>query len=324
MSFISDIMNNNYWWMPIVAIIFICGIGILIGAINGWKTALYFFGWNIVAFVSTVLIVDAVFKDFFNTWIWKNLPSSLTDKLKDAIDNTREVLRPIILIMLGMGIAIISNIFAAFIYIFVRKHLKKTILVNKAAGKSNITTRVIGAGLGFLTALPVAIPLAAVSAGFSKNANVNKMTDGLAKMITFGKADHVSQDIKSLYSLADLATANDMISNLTKIFQATNVADISVADIEDIKGKVEVINHVLEDPKAFDLVTTMVKSQVKDAGSVTLDASAFTSNPSNTKFKGLLSGITNTDKVKTLIKSVVGTGTASTEIDALLAFLKGA
>ena len=173
--------NSEYWYAPVGVFALFMIIAALIGAWNGWKTALYFLGWNVVALIATVPFMDKIVY-LING---KAGVSNLFDNLKgmDFSDFIHRYAVPVIL----FDVLLVSNLLAFIFYWFFRKKLKKQIKENKKLGRSNAAARWGGVAVGMLTALPMTVFLTEEVSLVSSNNGFTTFNGSLTKFLTGGK-----------------------------------------------------------------------------------------------------------------------------------------
>ena len=257
-----SILNNpGLWWVPFTIFGIVLLIGLLIGFWNGWKTALYFSIWPFVG-----LLIGTFTTKYLFSFLQGYTISGIGDLSEFLLKNERWT-TPLFLI-----IYLLFFYFAAFnFYWIARKALKRYIKVSQKEGYSTIWYRISGAGIGVITALPMAVMLTNASAFVTTTQKDDKFTfatfnDYLVKGLTFGQKEGGSQVFPGL-SAALVHLGSDekqkaLIEDFKGIFDGTKT--ISEANIDTIK-------EILKSPITLGAVLDIVskdethKSEITDA-----------------------------------------------------------
>lgn len=320
MDLIRDIASKDLVWAPILMVALISLIGFGIGFWNGWKTAAFFFTWNVIGTLVLVLVSKSMYGGTIKDWAKGMMPSDLKTNLGASLDEGLNLFKGITVLLIMFAGLLIINLVALVVYLFVRKHLKRDIFLNKKNGISNATSRISGGGIGVFTALPFAAALGVLTTGVSQNSGVNQWTSGVAKIATFGQVDEGSKDVRRLYNLA---LAADAAQGLSQLF--SSAATIDADNIQSILDNKESIKNVFEDKTTYELVKTVVL----DKHTGTKEVLNPTSIKTHTELAGVLAGASATaqDNIKDIITSMTkSSGVPATDkanIDEVLKFLMG-
>ena len=310
----------NYWFAPISLLALIIIIGFSVGFINGWKTSLYFLCWNI----STLLIVIFAFGPIFDQ-VASGVVIDFIDNL--IIDNHSSpeveqsvlaILKPVLILAFLIAIALVMNLIALIIYLFIRKKLKRSIKENKSQGRSNTISRFVGAGIGTISALPIAVAAGDLATGVSLNKNVNRLADGLAELITIGQAHDVSEDIHGVYGLFGALEAE---TALEAIFSG-DASSITPENMQKLEDSVPSLEKALASDKAQVIVDSLATSlSGGDPSQITVDK--LNQVAQNVESKGRLSKLSDSAKVKlkqTLTLSILGADSSNVDVAKETAF----
>ncbi len=211
MSVLNDwIGSAANWWIPVLVFAVILLIALGVGAINGWKTVLYFFGWNIAILIIGVFATQPIVNHFSGT--------SMIGKL---IDTLGSLVGPVFI----LAEMLVVNFIAFTLYWIFRKGLKRSIKSNKKVRLSNVVSRSIGSVLAVVTAFPIAI-LATNAAAITTGENAfTKANDILVKGITFGKYDGAAKDSSDFGVIMSLVSSKDNINNFVDAIKDGLLAD---------------------------------------------------------------------------------------------------
>lgn len=202
MDLIRKLSEQNLWYIPIIVVCVLLLAGFLNGFFRGWKSSLYFMVWNLFGFYVALLILDAIYdsvlKDMAKNW-FAAIEDSLGDK---AFDDFFALFHGWLVLMMVLLVLSFWNFIAWIVHFFFKKRFQKHLKENKAAGKSNAGSRLIGGFFGIVAVIPSAASAMASSTVISSNDELNKNVDSFVKAMTFGKVDEVSGDWDAMYGLA--------------------------------------------------------------------------------------------------------------------------
>lgn len=310
---IKKLSELDLWYIPIIVLVLLLLIGFWTGFWRGWKSALYFFVWNIAGFIAALFIFDAIYEKQLVT-LAKKFAGSIEDKIGTAAFNdTLKLFKGWIVLMLVLVALTVWNFIAWLVHLFFKKHFQKQLKLNKELGKSNASSRLVGGLLGTLTVIPSAVAAMASSTIFTNNAGVNKFIDKTTSAITFGKTKTVAEDWDAIYALVLSANhASDLVDVLTK-------PNVDQSAIDNVKANADTIKSMLENPKSAALVQDIV-AHVMDGKTKPTAADL----SSATGVNGVLSGL-SIDGQQTLInvlKAVVApSGDAVADETAIKSFV---
>lgn len=246
-NFMTDFIHQSgNWFIPLLTFIFVSGIAGLIGAWNGWKTATYFFAWNLVALVTGVIAMDAMIDQ---------AATSL-----DSVVNIKEstTVMAIAKIVTLIALLLVTNIFAFIFYWIFRKKLKAQIKENKANGVSNTAARWGGVTVAVITALPMSVGMSALTNVTSDQEEFDKFFNGTLKGITFGQLDGLYGDDKEALSLIADSDTIDALKDL---------GDLANMD----PNKKENVEKLLSTKAGPEMLKAIAEGQIKDEDRKTFD-----------------------------------------------------
>lgn len=168
------INSADNWYIPIGVFSFIVIIGAILGFLNGWKTSTYFFSWNIVALIPTVLLMDKIKSILFEIEFVKKFFK-------------KEIIEQYGSFFILIFVLILVNILAFIFYWFFRSKLKRSMKINKINKQSNYFVRWTGMGVGVITALPIAIFATQIASLTSEDGIFLKFNGYFSKTLTLGK-----------------------------------------------------------------------------------------------------------------------------------------
>lgn len=233
------IHQSGNWFIPLLTFIFVSGIAGLIGAWNGWKTATYFFAWNLVALVTGVIAMDAMIDQ----------TASSLDSVVDIKESTTVLALAKIVTLIAL--LLVTNILAFIFYWIFRKKLKAQIKENKKNGVSNASARWGGVTVAVITALPMSVGMAAITNVSSDQEEFDHFFNGTLKGITFGQLDGLYDDDKEALELISDSDTLDALKNLDDITKMTD-------------SDREKVSQLLETKAGPEMLKAMAGSQIKD------------------------------------------------------------
>ena len=238
--------NGDYWWISVITFSVIVSISGLMGALNGWKAALFFLVWNVVTLIIGIFMTSPILKLLENKVDLSNLPISIA--------NANPYIGPLILFI----IILISNFLAFIIYLFIRKFLKKSMKENKDSGKSNIFNRLIGSGVGVIAGLPLAAIMTNYASLTTTDNGFTQFNGAILRGITGSKFKGFDKtDKNSIKSIIEMIDDKSQFEKFTKLFDGSSKGgkpevDFGTAEGEKVKKKIE---NILANPtllKMFD------------------------------------------------------------------------
>ncbi len=249
------ISSPTFNWLPPVIISTFMFIAALIGFMNGWKSALYFFAVNILGLTIGVFTFPI---------FWEKMQAPINNLLPKEIDLNEVVIlaKAPLLAIYAFFIMIVIIIFSLIPYFIVRKKFfKKTIREKKEAKQSNIISRSIGSGIAIISVAPYAGFMASTSTVVSPPTPFSEMSDTLTRAFTFGKAKNISKDYDDAIALFDLTNPQSVeeVENIFKSFvvKSGQKAESEAVIIEKLKKKKEQIQAIINRPI---LVSKFIKS----------------------------------------------------------------
>ena len=241
MNAVKDFIGQDgNWWMPVVVFAVIFLIAGLIGAWNGWKTALYFLGWNVVALIPSVILLDEIVKTI----------STVDFGELSKMMNLHYLILHFGGLIILFSILLVTNFLAFLFYWIFRKKLKRTIKENKEQGISNAATRWIGAGVGVVVAAPMAVFLTETASLASSDNGFTEFNGYLTKAFTGGKVEPYEQADKD-----DIGRVLDVVGDIGSVVQ--NISDI-------FKGGADATNidAIVTDPTKKTQVENILNNRV--------------------------------------------------------------
>lgn len=245
-QYIGQVSN---WWIPVSVFAFFVLVAGLIGAWTGWKTALYFLGWNIVALIPSVILLDKIID-----LITENLP---LDSLKNMMDITY-VTHHFGGLLVLFSILLATNFLAFIFYWIFRKKLKRSIKENKEIGVSNASARWIGVGTGVITALPMATFLTETVSLSSADNAFTKFNGSLTAAFTGNEIDGYDNSEKN-----DIRGILNVVNDIQQV--AEDVAKIFTGEKSDIQN---IANSPESKAKVQDLLDNTIVLNSLDATSI--------------------------------------------------------
>ena len=230
------------------------------------------------------------------------------------------ILKPMLILAFLIAIALVMNLIALIIYFFIRKKLKHSIRENKSQGRSNTVSRVIGAGIGTISALPIAVAAGDLATGVSLNKNVNRLADGLAELVTIGQAHDVSEDIHGVYGLFGALEAE---ASLEAIFSG-NDRRVTAKNMQKLEDSVPSLEKALASDKAQSVIDSLATS-LSGGEPTAINARQLNDIALNPQAAGRLNKLSDSAKVKlrqTLSVSILGKDTRSVSQEKIKAFDK--
>lgn len=262
MDFFNDLAAMDLWYIPLMVLIFFSLISVGVGFINGWKTSLYFFGWNWVGAIAIIFIINA-FEDNFISIINDAISGSGANvDVSSAVSLATGVLTLVVLFVS----LLVWNLLAFGIYWFFRKHLKHSMKERKAQGHSNLVSRISGGGIAFFTAMPLTMGLAGATTVVSNNEGVNKGVDNLTYFTTMGQVKHISKDFDTFYNIIGFASvAEDFVA----IFDPNATPAETYKAMSENEKQVE---NMLADKNSLNMMMDVVKDSPDLQGQITFDS----------------------------------------------------
>lgn len=311
MDFFNDLAAMDLWYIPLMVLIFFSLISVGVGFINGWKTSLYFFGWNWVGAIAIIFIINA-FEDNFISIINDAISGSGANvDVSSAVSLATGVLTLVVLFVS----LLVWNLLAFGIYWFFRKHLKHSMKERKAQGHSNLVSRISGGGIAFFTAMPLTMGLAGATTVVSNNEGVNKGVDNLTYFTTMGQVKHISKDFDTFYNIIGFASVAE---DFAKIF--SDPTNVTVDTLYESKDQVE---NMLADKNSLNLMMDVIKDSpdlqmgVDFTGVTTNDITSALALPDGSGSLKYDIPASNVPIVKEFMMSFVDTtGMTQAEIDA--------
>ena len=296
-TFIDLIGSSDYVWLPPVLFTFIVVIAGLIGAWNGWKTATYFFGWNLVTLIVAIFTVDPIM-------------DMVIDKVDMKFDLT--TLTPYASGFIILALLLVANFLAFCFYWIFRRWLKASMKKNTRLGRSNAISRTVGVSVGIVTALPVTIMMTNSASFISKDNGFTKFNSKLMKGITFGEHDgFYEEDKTSVRGILEIVNDTSLAENIAKIFSG------KIDPTKVTEEQVEQIKNALNNTTLLKTVTpSFIQDQITSAGgsaTVTSQDVAdglqkyMTDGGAGKDFKNEDATFENKQRTKTLIDAVIGT-----------------
>lgn len=252
-TFIDLIGSSDYVWIPPVLFTVMIVIAGLIGAWNGWKTATYFFGWNMVALITGVFTIDPIM-------------DLVIDKVDMKFDLT--VLTPYAAGLIILALLVAANFLAFCFYWIFRRWLKASMKKNTRLGRTNVISRTVGVSVGIITALPITIVATNASSFISETNSFTNFNSKMMKGMTFGKYDgyhdNDKEEVKGILQIADDSSL------------AQNIADIFSGKVDPqnvTQEQVDKIKNALNNTTLLKTITPdFIKDKIKDQGGTGADA----------------------------------------------------
>lgn len=262
MNFINNLSGHNLWYIPLIVAAVLMLFGFFTGFWRGWKSSLFYMIWNLVGFYVALFILDAIYdptlKDMAKKWF-----TSVSDAVgPNSFSNFLDLFRGWLVLMLVLAVLSVWNFIAWIVHLFFKKRFTQHLKDNKAAGKSNVGSRLIGGLFGIIAVVPTTASAMASSTVISSNDQINKGVDKFVNAFTFGKVSQVSEDWEAIYEL---------------ILSAQNAQDlgyITIGEIQDDKGNVilnvdalkrnsSTLVKMLNNPKSAQTAKNVISYQVE-------------------------------------------------------------
>lgn len=213
MNAIAKILDlNSYFWVPIVCFGVFLLVGAAIGLYKGWKKALYFMAWDVVALILGVFATKPLLQ-----LVLKN--AGMDSDLK-ALLLEHKALVPVLMISWFTALKPI----AALIEIPFRKKLK----VDSDFGWR---PRFIGAGVSLIGALPMTILSANAFTLISGKNFFSPATDALVYGITFTQYEGISEHVSDIKNTLEVGGDEKLKSDLKSVFDGS--ADLATMPKEN-------------------------------------------------------------------------------------------
>ena len=322
----SIITNPTMSWLPWTIFASFLTIGALIGFWNGWRTATYFLGWNLLFLIVGVLLFDAFYGalvNFAKEFMPKPSAGSNGQNFGEALDGAKTIIKPILGTILMIPVLLVGNFLAFLIYWFFRKNLKRRIKDNKQAQLSNIGVRFVGAGVGVITAFPITVFATTASTIVSPQNKFNKVTDFMTSGISFTKFSGTYEAVKSTQDAIAMIGNQKALMELGKAFGGKKGFDAN--QINDPKAH-KSIQRILDNPQLMGVLPGLAK-QMMGTSSSNVDDIDGVAKSMHTKFQaakfkpftvGKEAGTKLKKMVADLIKKQDGTSYSETKIHNFL------
>ena len=259
------ITNPTMDWLPWVVLGSVLLIGALIGFWNGWRTATYFLAWNIVFLVAGVLLFDAFYEkliDFGKGKLPVKKPGEDGADIPAMLEGVKDVLKPILGTVVLVVILLVTNFLAFLIYWFVRKPLKRRIKDNKQAQLSNLSVRFVGAGVGVVTAFPIAVFATTASTIVSPDDEFNNVADFMTSGMSFTKFSGSADSIDTIRDSLGMMEASDGIGVLGSAFSGNldNPDADTIKSIAALEAKHSNIERAMNNPQLLHTIPKIAES----------------------------------------------------------------
>lgn len=311
MDSIKHLSELNLWYIPIIVACVLLVAGFLNGFFRGWKSSLYFMIWNLVGFYVALLVLDAIYdsvlKDMAKNW-FTAIENSLG---ATAFDDFFTLFHGWLVLMMVLLVLSFWNFIAWIVHFFFKKRFQKHLKENKAAGKSNAGSRLIGGFFGIVAVIPTTASAMASATAISSNEELNENVDSFVNAMTFGKVTEVSGDWDAMYGLALSATsaqdlAQIVIGNIDKDIAKSMIDNGLVKNAPSI---VRMLNNEKSAKIAKDVIEYQINEKLIDANGnkipvqdtfTTADVDALfkdaNGNEINHELIGIFSGLTTSGK----------------------------
>lgn len=300
MDFIRKMSELDLWYIPIIVLVVMLFLGFWTGFWRGWKAALYFLIWNLVGYVAMIITLSELYESTFKNLAEKLLNSVIDNLGQQAFDNAISLFKGWIILVVVLSFLSLWNLLAYIFYFLFRKRMLKHLKENKAAGKSNAGSRLLGGAFGIITALPTAASMMGASTIASNNSQVNKFVDKFTNVISLGKVNHISDDWDAIYGLVLSASSAQDLSNL---FQGGSV------NIDQINKDKDSITQLFNNPKSAQIASDVIKHQLSKQQVSSIDQSMIDAAIANSaqldQLQGVFSGLTaeGIENLKTAIQA---------------------
>ncbi|MCP4336343.1 MAG: hypothetical protein GY679_00655 [Mycoplasma sp.] len=260
------IVSPTLTWLPPLLLSILIISGLLIGFLNGWRSALYFLTVNAFSLIIGILSFAL---------LWKN---QVSPKLLSSINSEQEIITQdelaglvkssIMLIYLSIILAVFLLI-SLIPYIFLRKYLKKQLKIDKKNKIFNWKSRFIGSGIGFLTVLPQAAFITTItSAMLIPSREMTSSFNVLSSIFTFGEVDTISEDIRDAMGLFSIVSNPEKTKQKTEEIQKifSKLADKTTNEKEIIKSIInnkDIIQSIIRRPGIVNGIINGINAEAK-------------------------------------------------------------
>ena len=297
------ITNPSMAWLPPVILASIVAIAALIGFWNGWKTAVYFLGWNVVGFAAVLITMATGYSALVNF-----VPDDLDMggiSIKDLLVDNQDTIKPLGIMILTIVVLLVTNFIAFLLYWIFRGKLKRSIKKAKADGTSNFNSRFFGATIGVITALPIALSATMLSTVVSPTNKFTNFTSDVYGGLTAGQAKDSDENIRETIDLADTI---DKMNNDEQLQKDVSAALMSAFIPDGSKG----IKTIPSESAMYKHLTRILNSPIVAnsmsavMGPLGLDEKKFKLDELAKINKKLFAEpvVTNKDQQKRLVKAI--------------------
>lgn len=262
MDSIKHLSELNLWYIPIIVACVLLVAGFLNGFFRGWKSSLYFMIWNLVGFYVALLVLDAIYdsvlKDMAKNW-FTAIENSLG---ATAFDDFFTLFHGWLVLMMVLLVLSFWNFIAWIVHFFFKKRFQKHLKENKAAGKSNAGSRLIGGFFGIVAVIPTTASAMASATAISSNEELNENVDSFVNAMTFGKVTEVSGDWDAMYGLALSATSAQDLAQIVIGNIDSNIAKTMI-DHGFAKNAPSIV-RMLNNEKSAKIAKDVIEYQINE------------------------------------------------------------
>lgn len=243
--------QTEYAWAVPVVFFGVLLVNLITGIYKGWKSGLYYAGWNIVAIVVGVFATKPIVKLALENIDTSNMPIDLQGFL-----NNHPAIVPLALI----GWLLVIMPIAFLIKLFFRKALApaKPMSAKARLGSMAIST---------VSALPLAVLAANATTIATGSNDFSPFIDGMVQGITFNQYEGISKYVDEIANVVDLVQ-NGGIKTLEDLFAGQNPQGITADNhnaiqnvlngpslpsvLENAKGSL--LEHLKNPPTSFPTI----------------------------------------------------------------------
>ncbi len=264
-------------WLPpfILAMIILLGIGF--GFLNGWKSALYFCSVQMLTLLFGILSYDNLWNDILIPLLQKKVSSlGIKISLTDLFDLGKQ---PVMLIYLSLLLIIIWILSLIPYFIFRKKLFKKTIKSNKEKKLSNLKSRIGGATIGVISAMPYAAFFSTTATIIAPDSKSVQGMNTFTSVMSLGQANNVSyfyDDAIALLKIIPTPQSKEKLDEIIKAFEELGEtpgqpnAKPTADPVALIKKNKDAIKAIIKHPKMIKSIFEQINKSTP-AGNKKLD-----------------------------------------------------
>lgn len=206
-------------WLPPVIFAVVILLGFSLGYLNGWKTSTFFFGWNILGLIVSFTTFSLVYSGFLEFVSNKDIDGI---DIQHFLTINKENAKAVFAIVYLIFVLLISNIVAFILYWSIppfRKFLRKDIKINKKNGFSTKGVRFVGAGIGTISAVPLAAFATSAATITTVESNAfTKINSRLVKGLTLNQYGNPNQFLQDIRAYILILQDKDLTKTISGVF----------------------------------------------------------------------------------------------------------